>query len=356
MKDVTNYKSINKLLLKWFNINKRLLPWRVDRSPYKTWLSEIILQQTRVEQGLPYYERFIKAFPNIQLLANAQEQEILKLWQGLGYYSRARNLHFTAKLLVEKHLGIFPSSFEELIKLKGIGNYTAAAILSINFDKPYAVLDGNVYRVLSRVFNESMPINEKGAEKYYQHLADKLLDKKSPGDFNEAMMELGASICIPKKPQCEVCPINKFCLAYVMGTQQELPKKINKNIISNRTINYLFIHSDKGLFLKFRAERDIWKGLYDFPEIIDDKTGKNSMANNQFSNFPIISSINHKLTHRNLIINFHEISINTAKSKNILKVLNLENIEFIDFKNLKEYPLPKPIEIFLEEYLHNTKM
>jgi len=205
--------SFSKKILQWYAQNKRDLPWRKTRDPYRIWLSEIMLQQTRVAQGIPYYHRFIKSFPKVEDLAAASEEEVLKLWQGLGYYSRARNLHATAKLISEEYQGKFPSTYKELIKLKGVGDYTASAIASICFDAPEAVVDGNVYRVLARYFGVNTPINSAAGISYFKELAQSVMDSAEIRDYNQGIMEFGAIQCAPKKPYCLHCPLNDSCLA-----------------------------------------------------------------------------------------------------------------------------------------------
>src|SRR5688500_8386899 len=212
-------------LVKWYIDNKRLLPWRETTDPYRIWLSEVILQQTRVNQGLPYYKEFIKAYPSIIELARAPEQEVLRLWQGLGYYTRARNLHKCAKSIVERHNGKFPETFDELEKLPGIGHYTAAAIASFSFGQPVAVLDGNVFRILSRIFGIDTPINSPDGKRQFTELANELLSKKDPALHNQAVMEFGALFCTPKHPQCQICPFNTTCIAYTHDLLHVLPVK-----------------------------------------------------------------------------------------------------------------------------------
>jgi A/G-specific adenine glycosylase len=356
--------TVRQELLQWFDANKRELPWRGVNDPYKTWLSEILMQQTRVAQGLPYYLKFVERFPTVQALAAASEQEVLKLWQGLGYYSRARNLHNTAKAIVEKHKGIFPVSYEEVISLKGIGSYTAAAILSISFNKPFAVLDGNVYRVLSRLHALEMPINAPGAEKEYSALAQDLLDKQQPGKFNEAMMELGALICTPQSPACSICPLNNECEAFRLGEVNELPVKIKAKKATQRDINYLFSHNSEGLYLKKRHEGDIWQGMYDMPEV-----------DGQPHDATLLKQHKHILSHRVLHISFYDKAAELPKgakikdSKPKTTTLAAEppslyknnntaqtGLIFVPFSHLDEYPLPRPIELFLNEYLKNNEI
>ena len=218
--------SFSKIVIRWYSGNNRKLPWRETQNPYFIWLSEIILQQTQVKQGLPYYEAFVKNFPTIYDLAAAEEQTVLKLWQGLGYYSRARNLHFTAQYIVNECNGVFPNTYKTLLKLKGVGDYTASAIASICFGEATAVVDGNVYRVLARYFGIDTPINTTDGIKQFKALAQELIDKKDPATFNQAIMEFGAMQCRPKTPDCLFCPLSTSCIAYNKGRVGELPVKL----------------------------------------------------------------------------------------------------------------------------------
>ena len=233
-------------LISWYLINKRDLPWRKTKNPYKIWLSEIILQQTRVQQGLPYYWKFIAAYPTIQALAFANEDEVLNLWQGLGYYSRARNMLMTARVINEQYEGCFPTNYNDLLKLKGIGEYTAAAIASFSFKEPVAVVDGNVYRVLSRLFDIETPIDSGEGKKAFRFLADEVLDKVNPDTFNQAIMEFGALHCTPQKPDCNNCVFNDTCLSRVNGTISQRPVKKKKNASKQRFFVYkVFLEDDK---------------------------------------------------------------------------------------------------------------
>ena len=221
-------------LINWYSIYKRDLPWRHTKSAYNIWLSEIILQQTQIKQGLPYYEAFVEHYPTIFDLAKANESEILKLWQGLGYYSRARNLHYTAKTIVETFNGEFPKSYQELLKLKGIGDYTASAIASICYNEATAVVDGNVYRVLARHFGVKTPINSTIGKKEFKALASQLINKKNPADYNQAIMEFGARQCKPKSPDCSSCPLNSSCVALQNNWVDTLPIKLKKGTVATK--------------------------------------------------------------------------------------------------------------------------
>ena len=256
--------NFSKLLIDWYLSNQRELPWRKTKNPYHIWLSEIMLQQTRVAQGLPYYLRFTEEFPTVFDLAEASEEKVLKLWQGLGYYSRARNLHFTAKEIVKNHQGQFPSDYHQLLKLKGIGSYTAAAITSFAFNQPYAVVDGNVIRVLSRVFGIEIPYDSVTGKKRFQQLAQELLIKNKPGMYNQAIMEFGALQCKPKSPNCSICPMQDFCIAYQAMEVHAFPVRSKKIKVKERFLHFLMIQTDNGICIGKRKS-GIWNGLYEFP-------------------------------------------------------------------------------------------
>ena len=306
--------NFNTAILAWYSQHKRDLPWRNTQDPYVIWLSEIILQQTRVEQGLPYFQRFVERYPDIERFAAADEQEVLKLWQGLGYYSRGRNMLKTARLVRDHFNGAFPTSYERLLKLKGIGEYTAAAIASFAANEPKAVIDGNVYRVLARYFGISKPINSSEGKKIFRLAADDLLNRQYPGLHNQAMMELGATICKPAKPGCGLCPVREGCYAFLQNAFNFLPVKLNKVKIRERYFNYLLVTDDDTILMSRRNETDIWANMYDLPLI---ETG--SMASVEtllameemkqlFGNdvkvgkvFPIIK---HILTHQRLYVRF----------------------------------------------------
>ena len=337
-----------QLLINWYRQNKRDLPWRNTKDPYKVWLSEIILQQTRVAQGLPYFEKFITAFPGILDLAQAQEQEVLKLWQGLGYYSRARNLHYTAREIVNNFQGIFPSKYKDILKLKGIGEYTAAAIASFCSDEPVPVIDGNVYRVLSRIKGISVPINTTEGKKKFKKIADEHLDYTQPAIYNQAIMEFGALQCTPSLPNCNICPFQNDCIAYQTGKVHELPVKLSKLKIKKRQLHYFLVKYENKIILKKRKKKDIWQNLYELPLIEinpEEKINKHHL-NQLYKTFNIkpaespqyLFRTNHKLTHRNLEIHFWYILSKTPPN------------QLINVNDLNEYPLPVVIANFLENY------
>jgi A/G-specific adenine glycosylase len=323
--------KFSSTLTNWYSIYKRELPWRNTKNPYNIWLSEIILQQTQIKQGLPYYEAFTNKYPTIFDLANADERDILKLWQGLGYYSRARNLHATAKSIVTEFNGEFPKSYKELITLKGIGDYTASAIASICYNEPTAVVDGNVYRVLARYFGIETPINSTIGIKEFKALATELIDKKNPGDYNQAIMEFGARQCRPKNPDCNLCPLNASCIALQNNLIETLPIKIKKTKVSKKYFNFLvFISSDKKTIFKKRTGNGIWKNLYQFPLVETDSSldidqfrkhlEVKSVLNGSKFEFSLYNTndIIHKLSHQHLHTKFWIIEVDKLPEKGIL--------------------------------------
>lgn len=299
-------------LIAWFATAQRTLPWRGTTNPYKVWLSEIILQQTRVVQGLPYYERFLATFPTVQHLAKADEAQVLKLWQGLGYYSRAKNLHHTAQYITFELKGVFPTNYEGLVKLKGIGDYTASAIASFCYNEPCAVVDGNVYRVLSRVFGIETAINSTQGAKEFKELAVLLLDKQQAGLHNQALMEFGALQCVPQSPDCNGCVLRDKCWAFQHKKVEVLPVKEKKLTIKKRYFNYIvWLSADKKTQLQRREAKDIWQGLYEFPliettEVATATTIKQQLALTDekalslYNEQPIV----HKLTHQHIYTHF----------------------------------------------------
>ncbi|MBW6479545.1 MAG: A/G-specific adenine glycosylase [Bacteroidales bacterium] len=282
--------SFTSRLLKWYSENKRDLPWRESADPYKIWLSEIILQQTRIVQGLGYYHRFLDKYPDIQALANASEDDVLSVWQGLGYYSRARNLHHTAKEIVKQYNGKFPEDYKDLLKLKGIGPYTAAAIASIAFNLPHATVDGNVTRVLARYFGITDPVNETHIKNQINSAANELMDLQRPGMFNQAMMDLGATICKPGKPLCNFCPVNKDCIARISGIEESIPVKTSKIVQRERFFHFFLLHTqanhERMFLIEKREQNDIWKNLHQLPLI---ETPDNDLAENLLIQHPVLS-------------------------------------------------------------------
>ena len=346
--------EIQEILAHWYETHRRELPWRDTPSPYFVWLSEVILQQTQVSQGLDYFNRFVERWPTLADLAEADEEEVLKMWQGLGYYSRARNLYRCARQIVEEHGGLFPEQPEELVKLKGIGAYTAAAIASIAFGQPHAVVDGNVYRVLARLFDIETPINGYEGVKIFAKLANALLDRAHPGRHNQAMMEFGALHCTPKNPDCINCPLQEHCLALAHCTVAERPVKLQKTKVRTRFLNYLVINDKhQNICLHKRQDNDIWKNLYDFPciesskeltveEVVASPEFKTILPQQTFQISHVTPPFTHKLTHQNLIATFIEIKIS-----DFLPSSQKNNILLVRENELEKYPIPKLIEIYL---------
>lgn len=342
----------NKRLILWYLDNKRDLPWRATKDPYFIWLSEIILQQTKVEQGMPYYHAFVKEFPSINKLANAPEEKVLKLWQGLGYYSRARNLHFTAKYIVEELNSVFPNTYKDLIQLKGVGDYTASAIASICFNESTAVVDGNVYRVLSRVFGIETPINSTAGIKEFKVLAQSLIDSNQSGIYNQAVMEFGARHCKPKNPLCDSCIFNDKCKALQTKKVSELPVKIKKTKIKKVFFNYIvMLDKDKKTYLKQRTGKGIWQNLYEFPLIETPyKVNKSFLETNDDYTLLIdeynLSSLTlyndkeiiHKLSHRHIYTQFWIVKSSPSLTN------------FISKKQLIKFPVPTLIENFINSF------
>jgi len=314
--------EFSDVIINWYHQNQRELPWRNTEDPYCIWLSEIILQQTRVAQGQPYYEKFIAHYPRVEDLATAPIDHILKLWQGLGYYSRARNLHTTAKQVVADFGGKFPPNYKDLLSLKGVGPYTAAAIASFAFQLPHAVVDGNVYRVLSRFYGIELPIDRPNGQKHFQQLAQKVLNPKRPDLHNQAIMEFGALQCKPKNPDCTSCPLSSGCEARLKNSIDLLPKKEGKTKVKSEWLNYLVIHTPKGIGITRRSSPGIWQGLYNFPlisssdflswdEIQEQSFWKDHMLEHPFKLLSSSSEIKHRLSHRLLHIRFWQVSMNT---------------------------------------------
>ncbi len=306
----------SRSLLPWYREHHRPLPWRKTRDPYRIWLSEVILQQTRVDQGMAYWHRFVEHYPTVADLAMATEDEVLKLWQGLGYYSRARNLRTAAGQVMQEHGGRFPGTYEELRGLKGVGEYTAAAIASIAFELPEPVVDGNVYRVLSRVFGISTPIDSTAGRKEFRALAASLIDPLYPGDHNQAVMELGARVCIPKNPFCTECPLAAKCIGLAKDRVAELPVKVGRVKVRTRHFNYLHIRSSTGTFLRKRTGKDIWQGLFEFPLIestsrLTRKKMEIALSKAFGNGWKILGSlgpIKHVLSHQLIQATFWEVS------------------------------------------------
>ena len=345
--------NFSRSLIKWYGHNKRELPWRNTRDAYKIWISEIILQQTKVKFGLKYYLKFLQKFPTIYVLSDAKEIEVLKVWEGLGYYSRARNLHSTAKYILNKYDGKFPNSHKEILSLKGVGDYTASAIASICFDLPHAVVDGNVYRFLSRYFGITTPVGTSNGFREFKEKATSLIDKSQPGDFNQALIEFGALQCKPRKPNCDLCPFIQNCFALNYDKINILPVKSKINKIKNRHLNYLvIIDKNERVIIEKRQGVGIWQNMYQFPLLETNQKIKNI---NEFNTQMISSkhklnmrkekwilwnktSIIHKLSHQKLHI-FFWINQTTEILPNALTL-----------EDLKKLPFPVVIQNFIDKF------
>ncbi len=349
-----NSHLTSNTLIQWYKINARKLPWRDTKDPYKIWLSEIILQQTRVEQGLPYYMNFVEKYPQLDDLANAREEEILRLWQGLGYYSRARNLHKAAQIVAEKFNSFFPNSYIDLLTIKGIGPYTAAAIASFAFDLPHAVVDGNVFRVLSRLFGISTDIASTRGKKEFEQLANSILPEKKAALHNQAIMEFGALQCTPGKPDCINCPLNNNCYAFAHNAQDRLPVKIKKVKVKTRHFNYLLLGKGTQLAMNKRTSNDIWKNMYEFPLVESDKelstsemmTEVHKLIGDTNKNVffrPPHKAPKHILSHQKIFATFW-----TIETDDQIKIQG--PYSYLDLDAIKDLPKPVLINNYLKEF------
>jgi len=346
--------KISKILLEWYKKNARNLPWREGKDPYRTWLSEIIFQQTRIEQGLSYYQAFTSAFPDLASLASASEQEVLRLWQGLGYYSRARNLLETAQVIQNKYKGRFPDNYKDLLRLKGVGPYTAAAIASIAFNEAVAAVDGNVIRVISRLYALDLPVDSTEGKKLIQDLANELIDTKSPGDFNEAMMDLGAMICTPRNPDCRSCPLQASCMGLEEGFPVRYPLKQKKTQVRERWLHYFHIETADHLLLKERTDADIWKGLFDFPliecnkpcseeDLLPELPALLGLDTATLNGIKRTSELKHQLSHQVLHIRFFSLTIPDSDLHAV------QGTRLIEKAALDNYPLPVVIYNYINK-------
>jgi A/G-specific adenine glycosylase len=345
-------KFFTKELLRWNNYdNGRVMPWKYEKDPYKIWISEIILQQTRVNQGLEYYNRFITRFPTAKSIAIVREHEVFKLWEGLGYYTRCKNIIATAKYISGELNGKFPNRYEEILKLKGIGSYTASAIASFAYNLPYAVLDGNVFRVLSRYFGIGIPIDNLQGKKFFSDLSYQLLDKKNPGIYNQSIMDFGATVCKPL-PLCEICPLKSRCVAYLQGIQLQLPIKEKVIVRKSRWLNYLVVKYRNKLYVRKRMQKDIWQNLYEFilietlkpltaEKLQSSETFTSIFGKNEFEVESISVVYKQQLTHQNINGQFINITVKSP--------LDLDTYQLISADKLKELPFPKFITTYLKD-------
>ncbi|MEM9918079.1 MAG: A/G-specific adenine glycosylase [Bacteroidota bacterium] len=354
--EASDHSFFRKILLDWYEGHHRPLPWKGIKEPYLIWLSEIILQQTRVEQGWAYFEKFRTRFPNVHDLANASTDEVMKLWEGLGYYSRARNLHHTARQISSEFGGRFPNTYAEILKLKGVGPYTAAAISSFAFDLPVAVVDGNVYRVLARIFGLADPIDTGPGKKKFAALAQKLLDSSRPADYNQAIMDFGATQCTPAAPACPRCPYQSRCLAYNGDLIRNLPVKSKKMVRKTRYFNYFVVEDDRQqMLIEKRIAKDIWRELYQFPMLETDALLSEQDIKPEESPFKkrttqlklrkISLSFKQVLTHQVIISQFIEMYVPK------IEALKKDNYIVVDRKNLDKFAFPK----LIDRYIHPTE-
>lgn len=354
MMQTGNDLVISRILQEWYKTNKRMLPWRELSDPYIIWISEIILQQTRVAQGMDYFYRFSGRFPDVASLASAAEDEVLKYWQGLGYYSRARNLHAAAKDIMEKFDGVFPREYKDILSLKGIGEYTAAAIASFVWNEPYPVVDGNVFRVLSRLFAIETPVDSTKGKKEYTELAGLMMDPDNAGLHNQAIMEFGALQCVPQSPDCEACPLKERCMAYASGNVQAFPVKRNKTKTRARYFHYLYIIYKDRTWLSRRGKKDIWEGLYEFP-LIETEQPAGFEGLQQTEAFQKLfagagrlnvsldmAGVKHVLSHQILYTDFYRVEI-----ERIPEALN--DYLAVPYNDIERYAVPRLIHIYLEK-------
>ena len=355
--------AFTPLLMQWhFNNNHRQMPWKGETNPYKVWLSEIILQQTRVEQGWAYFERFISRYPTITALAAANDDEVFKLWEGLGYYNRCKNLLFTARLVTDKYKGVFPSDYETILSLKGVGAYTAAAIASFCFNLAYPVIDGNVLRVLARIFAIETPIDSKQAKPLFTQLAEKLLYKQNPGAFNQAIMDFGATVCKPALPLCSTCPLQKICKAYQTGMVHILPLKEKNLQRKTRWLTYFIFESGGSMLVHKRTAKDIWQNLFEFYliETAADPKWDTALIKEWLSNqlgttagdgFEIYAAEKQQLTHQEIKGYFIKLSFST-----IPPALKLQHFLWLQKPAVEQLPFPRFINQFTGQHSHQSQL
>lgn len=344
--------NFTKAIIQWYTHNKRDLPWRETSDPYKIWISEVILQQTRVVQGLGYYLRFTSAFPTVIALANAPLDDVLKLWQGLGYYSRARNLHQTAKQIVEIYDGKIPSTYSELIKLKGIGDYTASAIAAFAFKVPIAAVDGNVFRIFSRYYGIDTPIDTTQGRKTLHAIAQEMVDRSRPDVYNQAIMDFGSLMCSPQKPDCFNCPVLESCQAFRSGTVDLLPAKSKKIKVRTRYFSYILIRHGSYTYLHQRQDKDIWHSLYEFPLIESDKElsveellktaeWNELVGNAEVSILNVSPIVKHPLSHQNLLVRFYIVEVQKVSYS-----LSM-NYKKVPINEVDSYSTPRVIDSYM---------
>lgn len=335
----SDFLDIGNQLLKWYEKNARELPFRTTKDPYKIWICEIVFQQTRITQGLNHYNNFIERFPDVKTLANASEDEVLLYWKGLGYYSRAINIHKAAQQIMNDYNGVFPSDYNDILSLKGVGKYTAAAVYSICFGGKTPAVDGNFYRVLSRVFADDYDVSNSKAFQYFTELAELILPE-NVGDFNQAMMDLGSEICKPKNPLCEECPLQNSCLAYSLSKQSEFPVKTKKVKVEDLHLSYFFVNFNGHFAIQQREDDSIWKKLFEFPSEIPLE-----MMNENFR----IKTVHHKLTHKNLSIDITNVALD---SQFLLEdFIKQNNYLMVNLDSSHDKSFPKPLETYIQKTL-----
>ncbi|GAB0155325.1 A/G-specific adenine glycosylase [Chryseobacterium sp. Alg-005] len=335
----SKFLYIGNKLLSWYRKNARDLPFRQTKDPYKIWICEIVFQQTRISQGLNHYNNFIRRFPDVQTLAKAEENEVLLYWKGLGYYSRAINIHKASRQIMNDYSGVFPSQYDEILKLNGVGKYTAAAITSICFGGKIPAVDGNFYRVLSRIFADDFDISNSRAFAYFSELATLILPE-NVGDFNQAMMDLGSEICKPKNPLCGECPLQEDCLAFSLHKVSEFPVKTKKAKSEDLHLKYYFVHRNGQFLIQQRKDDFIWKKLFEFPAVIPEELEPFSKE---------VKTINHKLTHKNLTIEISNVDVVSEPVWNNFIAQNQYLIT--DFEGSHEKSFPKPLENYIQNSL-----
>jgi A/G-specific adenine glycosylase len=338
-KTASDFLHIGSKILEWYKNNARDLPFRQTKDPYKIWICEIVFQQTRINQGLNHYNNFIKRFPDVKTLAEAEENEVLLYWKGLGYYSRAINIHKAAQQIMNDYLGVFPDQYEEILKLKGVGKYTAAAVSSICFGGRMPAVDGNFYRVLSRLFADDFDISNSKAFAYFSELAA-LVMPENVGDFNQAMMDIGSEICKPKNPLCGKCALNKDCLAFYTQKVSAYPIKTKKVKAEDLALTYYFVHRNRQFLIRQRADDFIWKKLFEFPDTISSDMETFITGS---------KTVNHKLTHKNLSIEILNVEVNSEKIWNDFITEN--QYEITDVEGSHEKSFPKPLENYIQNSL-----
>ena len=347
-------QEFQKKLLSWFEKHQRKLPWRGIQDPYRIWVSEVMLQQTQVKKVIDYYDKFIKRFPNVEQLADSSLQDVLKVWEGLGYYARARNLHKAAIVIMEEYDGEIPREYETFRKLPGVGDYSAAAVQSIAFNKPFAAVDGNIKRVLSRLFQLDVPINHAASTRVFQQKADKLLDGKHPGLFNQAMMELGATICRPQSPTCLVCPVNSFCDVFHTSSQNEYPQRHKTKAIPEYQMTAAVIYKESKVLIIQRPLNGLLGGLWEFPNgrITENETTEEGCIRNITEVVNLnVTNLNYRTTVRHAFTHF-KIVMDVFKCDYVSGEVVLDgpiDAKWVDVTEVTEYPLPRATHKFLEK-------